>query len=87
MYPVKRIYIVTSELNYVHKLFLFHFDFTHITGELQLTTLKNKSPTSVFTGYRRGGRPRDFDHVSETGAPGAERLWQRDAPHVSQLQL
>jgi len=95
MFLVMRIHIVRSELkhaficHYVRKLFLFYsyFGFTHITSELQLTTLKNKSRASVFAGYRRGGRPRDFDHVSETGAPGAERLWQRDAPHVSQLQL
>ena len=48
---------------------------------------KNKSRASVFIGYRRCGRPRDFDHVSETGASGTERLWQRYASHVSQLQL
>ena len=87
MFPVKRTYIVVSELNHIYKLFLFYFGFTDITSERQLTTFRNKSSTSVFTGYRRSGRPRDFDHVSETGAPGAERLWQRDAPHLSQLQL
>jgi hypothetical protein len=93
MFTVMRTYTVTSELQqlfisyYVYKLFLFYFGFANITSELQFKTLKSKSLASVFTGHRRGGRPRDFDHVSETGAPGAERLWQRDAPHVSQLQL
>lgn len=72
-----RIYIFMSELKhtficyYFYKLFLFYFGFTHITSALQLTTLKNKSRASVFTGYRRGGRARDFDHMSQTGAPGA----------------
>ena len=62
-------------------------NFRDITSELQLATLKKQARASVFTGHRRGGHPRDPDHVSETGAPGAEWLWERGAPHVSQLQL
>jgi len=38
-------------------------------------------------GHRRSGRPRDPDHVPETGAPSSEWLRERRAPHVSQLQL
>lgn len=93
MFLVMSTYVCTFEfkhafvIKYTSCFCTFYLVLTNTASELQLTTLTNEARASLFTGYRRGGRPRDSDDVSEAGAPGAERLWQRDAPHVSQLQL